>query len=574
MSHRIVRRPQVDDSHLPASLSPLLKQLYARRGVTEDNCDLLLSKLLRPETMKGLAEAAIVIADAIAAQRSILIVGDFDADGATSTSVCMLALKMMGAQNIDYLIPNRFDYGYGLSPEIVAVAYSKNADVLITVDNGISSIEGVAAAKLLGMTVVVTDHHLPGNTLPNADVIVNPNQPGCQFASKSIAGVGVAFYLMSALRAELRQRNWYQLQHIVEPNLGSLLDIVALGTVADVVSLDTNNRILVNAGLQRVRSGRCRVGITTLLEVAKRSPEKMVAADFGFAVGPRLNAAGRLDEMALGVEILLCEDIMLARRMAAELDGLNQERRELETGMQQEALKSLSKVSLNEDHLPWGIAIFQDDWHQGVIGILASRIKDRYHRPVIAFADAGDGTIKGSARSIKGLHMRDVLERINSLYPGMITKFGGHAMAAGLSLKADVFELFTQAFDDAVREVLDYEQLTGELLSDGELPSDLMTLDMAFLLRNAGPWGQSFEETLFDGMFNVVQQRIVGEKHLKLLLETQCGSTMLDAIAFNVDLAIWPDATIKHARVVYKLDVNEFRGNQTVQLMVDYIEPL
>ncbi|RPA38119.1 single-stranded-DNA-specific exonuclease RecJ [Shewanella vesiculosa] len=574
MSHRIVRRPQVDDSHLPVSLSPLLKQLYARRGVTEDNCDLLLSKLLRPETMKGLAEAAIVIADAIAAQRSILIVGDFDADGATSTSVCMLALKMMGAQHIDYLIPNRFDYGYGLSPEIVAVAYSKNADVLITVDNGISSIEGVAAAKLLGMTVVVTDHHLPGNTLPNADVIVNPNQPGCQFASKSIAGVGVAFYLMSALRAELRQRNWYQLQHIVEPNLGSLLDIVALGTVADVVSLDTNNRILVNAGLQRVRSGRCRVGITTLLEVAKRSPEKMVAADFGFAVGPRLNAAGRLDEMALGVEILLCEDIMLARRMAAELDGLNQERRELETGMQQEALKSLSKVSLNEDHLPWGIAIFQDDWHQGVIGILASRIKDRYHRPVIAFADAGDGTIKGSARSIKGLHMRDVLERINSLYPGMITKFGGHAMAAGLSLKADVFELFTQAFDDAVREVLDYEQLTGELLSDGELPSDLMTLDMAFLLRNAGPWGQSFEEPLFDGMFNVVQQRIVGEKHLKLLLETQCGSTMLDAIAFNVDLAIWPDATIKHARVVYKLDVNEFRGNQTVQLMVDYIEPL
>lgn len=574
MSHRIVRRPQVDDSHLPASLSPLLKQLYARRGVTKDSCDLLLSKLLRPETMKGLAEAAIVIADAIAAQRSILIVGDFDADGATSTSVCMLALKMMGAQNIDYLIPNRFDYGYGLSPEIVAVAYSKNADVLITVDNGISSIEGVAAAKLLGMTVVVTDHHLPGNTLPNADVIVNPNQPGCQFASKSIAGVGVAFYLMSALRAELRQRNWYQLQHIVEPNLGSLLDIVALGTVADVVSLDTNNRILVNAGLQRVRSGRCRVGITTLLEVAKRSPEKMVAADFGFAVGPRLNAAGRLDEMALGVEILLCEDIMLARRMAAELDGLNQERRELETGMQQEALKSLSKVSLNEDHLPWGIAIFQDDWHQGVIGILASRIKDRYHRPVIAFADAGDGTIKGSARSIKGLHMRDVLERINSLYPGMITKFGGHAMAAGLSLKADVFELFTQAFDGAVREVLDYEQLTGELLSDGELPSDLMTLDMAFLLRNAGPWGQSFEEPLFDGMFNVVQQRIVGEKHLKLLLETQCGSTMLDAIAFNVDLAIWPDATIKHARVVYKLDVNEFRGNQTVQLMVDYIEPL
>ncbi|GGP45690.1 single-stranded-DNA-specific exonuclease RecJ [Shewanella saliphila] len=574
MSHKIVRRPQVDDSHLPTSLPPFLKQLYARRGVTETDCELVLTKLLRPETMKGLSEAAVLIADAMAAEKSILIVGDFDADGATSTSVCMLALKMMGAHKVDYLIPNRFDYGYGLSPEIVAVAYSKSADVLITVDNGISSIEGVAAAKLLGMQVVVTDHHLPGHSLPNADVIVNPNQPGCEFASKSIAGVGVAFYLMSALRAELRQRNWYQQYHIAEPNLGTLLDIVALGTVADVVSLDANNRILVNAGLQRVRSGRCRVGITALLEVAKRSPEKMVAADFGFAVGPRLNAAGRLDEMALGVETLLCDDMMRARRMAAELDGLNQERRELETGMQQEALKSLQQVSLNEDDLPWGIAIFQEDWHQGVIGILASRIKDRYHRPVIAFADAGEGEIKGSARSIKGLHMRDLLERINSLHPGMITKFGGHAMAAGLSLKADTFEPFKQAYDNAVRDILEYEQLTGELLSDGELPTELISLDTALTLRNAGPWGQSFEEPLFDGVFRVVQQRIVGEKHLKLLVETPCGTLMLDGIAFNIDLTIWPDATIQQARIVYKLDVNEFRGNQTVQLMVDYIEPL
>jgi single-stranded-DNA-specific exonuclease len=516
----------------------------------------------------------VLVADAIAANKSILIVGDFDADGATSTSVCILALRMMGAKNLDYLIPNRFDYGYGLSPEIVAVAYAKNADMLITVDNGISSIEGVAAAKLLGMQVVVTDHHLPGASLPNADVIVNPNQPGCLFASKSIAGVGVAFYLMSALRAELRQRNWYQQQGIAEPNLGSLLDIVALGTVADVVSLDANNRILVNAGLQRVRSGRCRVGITALLEVAKRRPEKIVAADFGFAVGPRLNAAGRLDEMALGVETLLCDDIMLARRMAAELDGLNQERRELETGMQQEALNSLQKVSLNEDDLPWGIAIFQEDWHQGVIGILASRIKDRYHRPVIAFADAGEGEIKGSARSIKGLHMRDLLERINSQHPGMIIKFGGHAMAAGLSLKADAFEQFKRVYDNAVRDILDYEQLTGELLSDGELSPELISLDTAFILRNAGPWGQSFEEPLFDGVFKIVQQRIVGEKHLKLLVETLCGTLMLDGIAFNIDLAIWPDATIEQARIVYKLDVNEFRGNQTVQLMVDYIEPM
>ncbi|WP_144210827.1 single-stranded-DNA-specific exonuclease RecJ [Shewanella donghaensis] len=573
MAHKILRRTNVDDSHLPITIPPILKQLYARRGADHSGCELSLSKLLRPDAMMGLTDAAKIIADGIMAKKSILIVGDFDADGATSTSVCLLALRMMGAQKIDYLIPNRFDFGYGLSPEIVAVAQSKGAELLITVDNGISSIEGVAAAKALGMQVVVTDHHLPGKTLPVADAIVNPNQEGCEFASKSIAGVGVAFYLMSALRSELRERNWYLLNQLPEPNLGSLLDIVALGTVADVVSLDNNNRILVQAGLQRVKSGRCRVGITALLEVAKRNPQRIVASDFGFAVGPRLNAAGRLDEMALGVETLLCEDMMLARRMAGELDGLNAERRELETGMQQEALKSLQKLSLDETKLPWGLAIFQQDWHQGVIGILASRIKDKYHRPVIAFADAGEGEIKGSARSIKGLHMRDVLELINSRHPGMIIKFGGHAMAAGLSLRADAFAEFEQAYDKAVREILKPEQLTGEILSDGELPVDLMTLETAYLLRDAGPWGQSFEEPLFDGHFGVIQQRIVGEKHLKLVLESECGSVMMDAIAFNVDLAIWPDATIKHARVAYKLDVNEFRGNQTVQMLVDYIEP-
>ncbi|RTR34938.1 single-stranded-DNA-specific exonuclease RecJ [Shewanella atlantica] len=574
MIHKIVRRPKVDDSHLPNTLSPLLKQIYASRGSSAEDCELTLARLLRPDTMKGLAEGAAIIADAIKAQRSILIMGDFDADGATSTSVCMLALTMMGATKVDYLIPNRFDYGYGLSPEIVAVAHSKGAELLITVDNGISSIEGVAAAKALGMQVVITDHHLPGKTVPDADAIVNPNQVDCNFASKSIAGVGVAFYLMSALRAELSKRNWYQEQGLAVPNLGQLLDIVALGTVADVVALDCNNRILVEAGLQRVRAGRCRAGITALLEVAKRNPARIVASDFGFAVGPRLNAAGRLDEMALGVETLLCDDMMSARRMAAELDGLNAERRDLEADMQQEALKSLASVELNEAELPWGIALFQEDWHQGVIGILASRIKDRYHRPVIAFADAGEGEIKGSARSIKGLHMRDLLELINSRHPGMILKFGGHAMAAGLSLKAKDFPAFEQAYDQSVRELLKPELLTGELVTDGELIPNEMKLEMAWELRNAGPWGQEFPEPLFDGYFKVIQQRIVGEKHLKLVLETECGQTMLDAIAFNVDLTTWPDATIKHARVVYKLDVNEFRGNQTLQLMVDQIEAM
>lgn len=574
MIHKIVRRPTVDDSHLPVHLPPLLKQLYARRGVMPHECELALQGLLRPETMKGLIEAAAIIADAMQANKSILIVGDFDADGATSTSVCMLALRMMGALKVDYLIPNRFDYGYGLSPEIVAVAASKQAELLITVDNGISSIEGVAAAKAFGMQVIITDHHLPGHELPAADAIVNPNQPGCPFASKSIAGVGVAFYLMTALRAELRTRNWYQSRGIAEPNLGTLLDIVALGTVADVVSLDVNNRILVEAGLQRVRAGRCRVGITALLEVAKRNPARIVASDFGFAVGPRLNAAGRLDEMALGVETLLCEDIMYARRMAAELDGLNQERRELEVGMQQEALKSLEHLKLNEAELPWGIALFQEDWHQGVIGILASRIKDKYHRPVIAFADAGNGEIKGSARSIKGLHMRDLLELVNTRHPGLIIKFGGHAMAAGLSLKAGSFATFAKAYDDAVREQLKPELLTGELWSDGELTPTELNLEIAQLLRNAGPWGQAFEEPLFDGYFKIVQQRLVGERHLKLVLETQCGTVMLDAIAFNVDLHTWPDATINHARIVYKLDVNEYRGNFSLQLMVEQIEAM
>lgn len=574
MIHKIIRRPTVDDSHLPTHLGPLLRQLYARRGVLPSECELVLKGLLRPDTMKGLDRAAKLIADAMQQEKSILIVGDFDADGATSTSVCILALRMMGASKVDYLIPNRFDYGYGLSPEIVAVAATKQAQLLITVDNGISSIEGVAAAKAFGMQVVITDHHLPGHELPKADAIVNPNQPGCQFASKSIAGVGVAFYLMTALRAELRARHWYQARGIAEPNLGTLLDIVALGTVADVVSLDSNNRILVEAGLQRVRSGRCRVGITALLEVAKRNPARIVASDFGFAVGPRLNAAGRLDEMALGVETLLCEDIMYARRMAAELDSLNQERRELEVGMQQEALKSLEYLEINEEQLPWGIALFQEDWHQGVIGILASRIKDKYHRPVIAFADAGNGEIKGSARSIKGLHMRDLLELVNSRHPGLISKFGGHAMAAGLTLKSGGFATFAKAYDDAVREQLKPEQLTGELWSDGELTPTELTLEIAQLLRNAGPWGQSFEEPLFDGYFKIIQQRIVGERHLKLVLETQCGTVMLDAIAFNVDLHTWPDATIQHARIVYKLDVNEYRGNFTLQLMVEQIEPM
>ncbi|GGI92054.1 single-stranded-DNA-specific exonuclease RecJ [Shewanella gelidii] len=574
MFHKIVRRPQVEHHHLPTHLSPLLRQIYAARGVQAEESELGLAQLLKPQNMAGVAKAATLIADALAAQQSILIVGDFDADGATSTALCMLALQAMGA-NVDYLIPNRFDYGYGLSPDVVSVAHQKQAQLIITVDNGISSIEGVAAAKALGMQVVITDHHLPGQQVPNADAIVNPNQNGCDFASKSIAGVGVAFYLMSVLNSELKRRHWYQQSELPEPkNFAHLLDIVALGTVADVVGLDRNNRILVDAGLKRVRLGQCRPGITALLEVARRTPQRIVAADFGFAVGPRLNAAGRLDEMALGVETLLCADIYQARTMAAELDGLNAQRRDLEAEMQQEALKSLETIEFNQAQMPWAIAIYQQDWHQGVIGILASRIKDKYHRPVIAFAEAGNGEIKGSARSIKGLHMRDLLERINTLNPGMIKKFGGHAMAAGLTLNAAQFDDFAKAYEFAAREILKPEQLTGEILSDGELKATDLNIEVAKELRHGGPWGQGFEEPLFDGHFQVLQQRIVGEKHLKLVLETECGQTMVDAIAFNVDLKTWPDATIRHVRLAYRLDVNEFRGNESLQLMVEQIEPL
>ncbi len=574
MPYKIVRRPHVDDSHLPDSLHPLLKRIFASRGVTTEQCRLELKSLLHPGTMKGQAEAAKIIADAVEAKRSVYIIGDFDADGATSTSVCVLALRMMGAAQVNYLIPNRFDYGYGLSPEIVELAYRQGAELLITVDNGISSISGVERANALNIPVVVTDHHLPGETLPDAAAIVNPNQTDCRFASKAMAGVGVAFYLMTSVRAELKTRNWFTRNAIPEPNLSGLLDIVALGTVADVVPLDANNRILVEAGLKRVRAGRCRPGITALLDIARRNPRKAVASDFGFAVGPRLNAAGRLDEMSLGVELLLCDDMMKARGMAAELDGLNQERRELEAGMQHEALTMLKQFSFDEAGMPKGLTLYRDDWHQGVIGILASRIKDKYHRPVIAFASGENGEIKGSARSVKGVHMRDLLDRVNTQVPGLIIKFGGHAMAAGLSVKAGAFDTFKHHFEAIADELVTEELLTGELRTDGELQPQYLEQDVADLLKFSGPWGQEFEEPCFDDEFKLVQQRLVGEKHLKLVLETVYGGRLVDAIAFNADLNVWPDTRVRRVCVVYTLDVNEFRGNTGLQLMVKQITPI
>ncbi|WP_417346508.1 single-stranded-DNA-specific exonuclease RecJ [Ferrimonas sp.] len=571
---RIVRRDTVDDAHLPDTLPPLLRQLYARRGVRcASELERELKGLLNPARLKGCAEAAALLADALARQQPMLVVGDFDADGATSSALTLLAMRALGAQRIDYLVPNRFDYGYGLSPELVTLAQEMGAEVLITVDNGISAHAGVRAAKEAGMTVIVTDHHLPGDTLPDADAIVNPVQPGCEFPSKAMAGVGVAFYLMLTLRGELRRRNWFAEQGIAEPNMANYLDIVALGTVADVVPLDANNRLLVQQGINRIRAGRCRPGITTLLEVAGRSATRLVASDLGFTVGPRLNAAGRLDDMSLGIECLLTEDLVGARQLASRLDSLNAERREIEAEMQQEAVQALESLQLSDKDLPWGLALYQGDWHQGVIGILASRIKERYHRPVIAFADAGGGELKGSARSIPGLHMRDLLDRIDTLSPGMIIKFGGHAMAAGLSLDGARFEEFATAYDQAVRAELEEHQLTGELLSDGELAAQQLSLQTASQLRDAGPWGQAFPEPMFDGRFRLLDQRLVGQKHLKMVVETECGALQLDAIAFNVDLKQWPNGGVQWVELAYRLDVNHWRGNDNVQLMVEWLSP-
>jgi len=444
----------------------------------------------------------------------------------------------------------------------------------MTVDNGISSIAGVAAAKALGIKVLVTDHHLPGNEIPNADAIVNPNQHGCTFPSKNLAGVGVAFYVMLALRGALREQDWFAKQGLAEPNLACLLDIVALGTVADVVPLDSNNRILVHQGLQRIRADKCRPGIKALIEIANRNQVQLCASDLGFALGPRLNAAGRLDDMSVGVATLLCEDLNNARRFAGELDSLNEERKEIESSMQQEALTILKSVDFAAGQVPYGICLFQDDWHQGVVGLVASRIKERFHRPVIAFADAGEGEIKGSARSIPGLHLRDVLELLDIRNPGMILKFGGHAMAAGLSLRLDCYDEFTKQFNELVQELLTEEQLTGVVLSDGELQSEQLSLPIAELIKEAAPWGQMFPEPIFDGTFKLREQRLVGKKHLKMMLEPELGGPLIDAIAFNVDLEIWPDASVQKVELAYKLDVNEFRGKRSLQFMVEHLQPL
>ncbi len=575
MQRLIRRRPAAGAGISNAELHPVLARVFAARGVTEaSQLEHGLDGLLPPLEFRGLAEAARLLADCIEQDQSIVIIGDFDADGATSTAVGISLLRAMGARQVNYLVPNRFDFGYGLTPEIVTLAAQDKPDVIVTVDNGISSIEGVALAAELGIRTLVTDHHLPGSALPSAEVIVNPNQQGCGFASKNLAGVGVIFYVMSALRSELRARGWFSKTGIEEPGLADALDLVALGTVADLVPLDHNNRILVQQGLLRIRAGRSRPGIRALLEISGRAPQRLVASDLSFAVAPRLNAAGRLDDMSIGIACLLAEDEQGAREYAQQLDSLNKDRQQIEKGMQAEALQILDGFfQASSGEIPNSLCLYDPGWHQGVVGILASRIKERLHRPTIAFADSDDTMIKGSARSIPGLHIRDVLERVSTLQPGLIDKFGGHAMAAGLSLRRSDFEAFHRAFDEQVGEHLEDVELQSVVESDGSLEGTELDLRLASILRYAAPWGQHFPEPVFDGEFQLVHQRIVGERHLKLVLSHAAEPTqLLDAIAFNVELEDWPDQSVQRVHIAYRLDCNYYRGEEKLQLMIEHIE--
>ncbi len=567
----IVRR-EVTGASLSSDLHPVIDRIYRGRNIANlDDLENGLKGLTHFNVLKGMPHAAQILADAVVQNKRIIIVGDFDADGATSTSVCILALRAMGYHNVDFLVPNRFDFGYGLSVPIVDEAAKQGAEVIVTVDNGISCIDGVTHAKSLGMQVVVTDHHLPGDVLPPADAIVNPNQPGCEFPSKNLAGVGVAFYIMLALKAELQQQGHFERAGLAPPNLASLLDIVAVGTVADVVVLDKNNRILVHQGLQRIRAGKCRPGIKALVEVANRDCAHLTSTDLGFVVGPRLNAAGRLDDMSQGIACLLEDETIQARMIAAELDALNKERREIETGMKAQAETVLEQMALDEGDMPSALVVYREDFHQGVIGIVAGRLKEKYLKPVIAFAHQDDEIIKGSARSIPGVHIRDVLDEVNTRYPGVIEKFGGHAMAAGLSLPVAKLQDFEQAFVDIARAHMAKLDGNHALLSDGDLSSEELCLPFAHLLRQAGPFGQGFESPLFDGEFALLDQRLVGQKHLKMVLKSD-GANEVDAIAFNVDLKSWPNAMVKRVHIAYRLDINVFRGQETVQLIVEQIE--
>lgn len=579
MKKTIIRRDLRSTTAPIATIPPFLSRIYHSRGVfNAEDLELSLSKLLDSSQLLGIDAAVKLLVDALQHKQKIIIVGDFDCDGATSTALAVHALRAMGAFDCQYLVPNRFEFGYGLTPEIVDLAATMQPDLIVTVDNGISSIEGVNRAKSLGIKVLVTDHHLPGEQIPDADAIVNPNQVSCDFLSKNAAGVGVIFYVMSALRSALRALAWFEKNSIKEPNLGDYLDLVALGTVADLVPLDKNNRILVEQGLKRIRAGRCRPGIRAILASAQRKPENIRASDMGFAIGPRLNAAGRLDDMSLGIECLLAEDENSANQFAQRLDQLNQDRKSIEADMKMDADIKLQEMDFGKGEMDWGLCLYEAHWHQGVIGILASRVKEKFNRPVIVFAPADDDPsienpeLKGSARSISGFHMRDALDIIAKRHPAYLSKFGGHAMAAGMTIEKKYLKEFTQAFDTVVREQLTSQDLEATLLSDGALSENELTIECVNMLELAGPWGQQFPEPRFDDTFELIQQRVLKEKHLKLVLAKQGSTQMFDAIQFNSE---WVGKSIPaQIRVAYRPSINEFRGRKSVQLMIDHIEPV
>jgi len=570
---QIKQRAPQNNASIPG-LSRVMSQVVSSRGVSSaSSLEYSLKQLLPPQGLSHIGAAADMLAEAVTAGASIVIVGDFDADGATSCALAVRCLKAFGLEDVSYLVPNRFEYGYGLSPEIVGMAAMRQPDIIVTVDNGISSVAGVHAAQALGMSVLVTDHHLPGEELPTADVIVNPNLQGDRFASKNLAGVGVIFYVMLAARAQLRQIGWFSQSGISEPNMSQFLDLVALGTVADVVPLDQNNRILVQQGMQRIRQGQACAGIQALLTVGKRNPLRLASSDLGFTVGPRLNAAGRMDDMSVGIECLLSDNFEKAVALATELDELNRERRQVEQSMQQDALAIVEKVTIDDSGvMPTVYCLSDESWHQGVVGLVASRIKERMHRPVVALAPGdGEDEWKGSCRSVDGVHVRDVLARLDALHPGLMTKFGGHAMAAGLSLKAKNLAHFKVAIVEVMNEMTKGKDWRHVLWTDGALQADELNIETAEQLRQSTPWGQGFPEPLFDGEFEVVESRIVGDTHAKLRLKPVGTSQVIDGICFGyLDThEALPEGVV---RIAYRLDVNEFRERLSLQLMIQHIQ--
>ncbi|WP_334324808.1 single-stranded-DNA-specific exonuclease RecJ [Gilliamella apicola] len=560
---------------LSQDIPQLLQRIYALRGIRSmHELDYTTQNLCNFDKLDGTQNAVEILYSAMKENKRIVVVGDFDTDGATSTALMVTALRKMGCQFVDYIIPDRFEDGYGLSISVVKKAISQHTDLIITVDNGIAAVEAVEYAKQANLMVIITDHHLCPEQLPNADAIINPNLPDCAFPSKHLAGVGVAFYFMLALRAKLRKEDWYTKKNLTPYNVTNLLDLVALGTIADVVKLDHNNRILVHQGINRIRSGYCCEGIKALLQIAKKEQSSFTATDLAFYVAPRLNAAGRMDNMSLGVELLLCDDFDTALEQAKNLDMLNNDRKLIEQTMHKEALSFIQKIENQATAIPDILIVYHPEWHQGIIGILSARLKDKYYRPVISFASTSEGFLKGSGRSIAGIHFRDLLDEFDQKYPNLIVSFGGHAMAVGLTIREEDFEQFKNCFEELINTKLIKTSLEPIIETDGEIDGKDFNYAIAKHIKEAGPWGEGFAEPIFDGEFIIHQQRLFAEKHLRLVLEPQKGGPVIEGILFNANLQQWPDQSLKNVKIVYHLMVDEFRGNQMAKLLIRYLWPI